>query len=288
MTADAERQPASRTSLVSSLTALDTRFELFSRGLYIYTALLVLFLWAPLVVVVFLSFAVNPTSVFPFEGFTLGHYAATALNARLLRTAGTSAQIATISASFATVIGVLASFGIVRYRFAFRRLFLTVGLLPLIIPGVVFGASFFIFFNTFVDNSTGFWPVVIAHTAYGFPFVLLAVMSRLVTFDRSLEECARDLGADVSQAFWDVTFPLIRPAIIAGFLFAWIRSFEDFMRALFISGTMNVLTIEMFSLINFGQVIPMNVVSTIIFVLVAVGLVVAMYAGRVVEFTVRR
>lgn len=271
-----------------SLTGLNDRYALFTRGLYLYTALLVLFLWTPLVVVVFLSFAQNPFSIFPFEGFTLEHYAATALNERLVRTAGTSAQIATISATFATVIGVLASFGIVRYQFAFRRLFLTVGLLPLIIPGVVFGASFFIFFNTFVDNSTGFWPVVIAHTAYGFPFVLLAVMSRLVTFDRSLEECARDLGADVPQTFRDVTFPIIRPAIVAGFLFAWIRSFEDFMRALFVSGTMNVLTIEMFSLINFGRTVPVNVVSTIIFFLVAVVILLALNANRLVAFADRR
>lgn len=273
------------------LNRINDDYGLVTRGFYLYTVLLVLFLWTPLVVVVFLSFAENPNAVFPFEGFTLRHYTgdwegaisgtgSRALLDRLIRTTITSSQVATVSASFATVLGVLASFGVVRYRFALRRLFVTVSILPLIIPGVVFGAAFFLLFNTFVDDSTGFWPLVIAHTAYGFPFVFLAVTSRLVTFDTSLEECARDLGASIPGAFRDITFPIIRPAIIAGFLFAWIRSLEDFTRALFISGTMNVLTTDMFSLISFGRTVPMNVVSTLIFLLAAVIILIVMSLGR--------
>ena len=258
--------------------------SLVTNGFYLYTALLVLFLWTPLLIVVFLSFAENSTAIFPFEGFTLRHYAATALNERLIEAALMSIQIATVSASGATVLGVLASFGIVRYKFRFKGAFVTAGLLPLVIPGVIFGASLLIFYNTILDSSTGFWPLVLAHSVYGFPFVMLAVLSRLYTFDESLEESARDLGADLPRAFWDITFPIIRPAIGAGFLFAWIRSFEDFMRALFISGTLNVLTIEMFSLIRFGRTAPINVVSSIIFVLIAVVLVVAMRLGNVVDY----
>lgn len=288
---DQVAEPGQRDGTVHStwtrLRAMADRFDLVGRGFFSYTVLLVLFLWAPLVVVVVLSFAENSGSIFPFEGFTLGHYSATAANERLIRAAFTSVQVATASATIATVLGVLASFGIVRFRFRFKKLYVTVGLLPLIIPGVIFGSAFFIFYDSFVDYSTGFWPLVVAHSAYGFPFVMLAVMARLHTFDRSLEESARDLGADIPGAFRDITFPLIRPAIGAGFLFAWIRSFEDFMRALFISGTMNVVTIEMFSLIRFGRTVPLNVVSTIILVLVAVTLLIAMYAGSVVDYVAR-
>lgn len=258
-------------------------YDFLAGGLYLYTALLVLFLWAPLVVVVFLSFAENPTAVFPFEGFTLEHFGATALNEKLILSAFTSFQIAVVSASIATVLGVLASFGVVRYDFRFKSLFVTIGILPMIIPGVIFGTSFFIFFNSLVDDSTGFFPLVLAHSAYGFPFVLLAVLARLYTFDESLEECARDLGATPFETFRDITFPIIRPAIGAGFLFAFIRSFEDFTRALFISGQVDVITIEMFSLMNQGGTIPMNVVSTIILVAVAAVLVVAMNLGNIVD-----
>lgn len=285
------REARRLTSLRVFLNGVNDRYGVVTRGFYLYTVLLVLFLWTPLVVVVFLSFAENPNSIFPFEGFTIRYYtgdwagsisgtSSSELVRRLVRTAMTSVHVATTAASMATVLGVLASFGVVRYRFAFRRLFVTFSILPMIIPGVVFGASFFLLFNTFVDKSTGFWPLVIAHTAYGFPFVFLAVTSRLVTFDASLEECARDLGASIPQAFLDITFPIIRPAIIAGFLFAWIRSLEDFTRALFISGTMNVLTTDMFSLISFGRVVPMNVVSTLLFVIAAVVILVVMRLGR--------
>ena len=257
--------------------------DVITGGLYLYTVLLVLFLWLPLAVVVFLSFAKNTDAVFPFQGFTLVHFASTALNRRLLMSAFTSIQVATVSASLATVLGVLASFGIVRYDIPGKNLFVTVGILPLIIPGVVFGASFFIFFNTLLGDSTGFIPLVVAHSAYGFPFVMLAVVSRLYTFDESLEECARDLGATTIQTFREITFPIIRPAIAAGFLFAFIRSFEDFIRALFISGTVDVITIEMFSLIDQGGATPMNVVSTVILAVVALLLLVAMSIGNVVD-----
>jgi len=271
-------------SMVSQLREFARNYEFITGGLYLYTIVLILFLWAPLVVVVFLSFASNPTAVFPFEGFTLEHFQATALNEAVLLSGFTSIQVAFVSASIATVLGVLASFGVVRIQFRFKNLFVTVGLLPMIIPGVIFGTSFFIFFNTFFDNSTGFLPLVLAHSAYGFPFVLLAVLARLYTFDESLEECARDLGATPLETFRDITFPIIRPAIGAGFLFAFIRSFEDFTRALFISGQLDILTIEMFSLINQGGTIPMNVVSTIILIGVTVVLVIVMSLGDVVRY----
>jgi len=256
--------------------------NLTSRLFYSYTVLLVLFLWLPLVIVVFLSFAENPTAVFPFEGFTFEHFTATAANENLIESAFVSLQVATVSATLATMLGVLASFGIARYDFRLKGLFVTSSILPLIIPGVIFGTSFFIFFDTLLDSGTGFVPLVLAHSAYGFPFALLAVLSRLYTFDESLEEGARDLGATVPETFWDITFPIIRPAIAAGFLFAFIRSFEDFTRALFISGQLDVLTIEMFSLINQGGTVPMNVVSTLILAVVTVAVLVAMSIGNVV------
>lgn len=307
MTVDQAEPPiqgsAHRVNRLSSIRLLinmyDDKYDLVTRGFYLYTALLILFLWTPLAVVIFLSFAENPNSIFPFEGFTIRYFvgdwagsisgtSSAELINRLIRTGMTSVHVATTAASLATVLGVLASFGVVRNRFAFRRLFVTVSILPMIIPGVVFGAGFFLLFNTFVEQSTGFWPLVIAHTAYGFPFVFLAVTSRLVTFDTALEECARDLGASIPEAFRDVTFPIIRPAIIAGFLFAWIRSLEDFTRALFISGQMNVLTTDMFSLISFGRIVPMNVVSTLLLFLAGAVIIIVMSLGRAERAVVKR
>ncbi|MFB6299021.1 MAG: ABC transporter permease [Halobacteriales archaeon] len=253
-------------------------------GLYGFTVLMLLFLWVPLVTVVFLSFAGNPATIVPFEGFTLVHYADTFADDALMTSLVNSLQIATIAATIATVLGVLASFGLVRYEFSFKETVRTFGILPLIIPGVIMGLSMLIFFRSVVGILTGFLTVVLTHSVYGFPFVMLPVMSRLYSFDESLEESARDLGADTFETFRDITFPLIAPAIGAGFLFAWIRAFEDFIRAFFVRGTMKLLTTQMYGMITYGLGSRMNAISTLIIGLIAALLAIGMNYGNVSKY----
>jgi len=253
-------------------------------GLYGFSGLMLLFLWIPLFVMVFLSFAANPATVVPFEGFTLAHYVETFADDALIGSLFNSLQVATISASIATVLGVLASFGLVRYEFPFKETFRTFGILPLIIPGVILGLSMLIFFRSLVGIGTGFLTVVLTHSVYGFPFVMLPVTARLYGFDESLEESARDLGADTVDAFIDVTLPIIAPAIGAGFLFAWIRSFEDFIRAFFVRGTTRIVTTQMYGMIKYGLGNRMNAISTVIIVIIAVTLALAMNFGNVSQF----
>ncbi|MDY6818799.1 MAG: ABC transporter permease [Halobacteriales archaeon] len=257
---------------------------LLGYGLYAYTVLMLLFLWIPLVTMVFLSFADNPATIVPFEGFTLAHYADTFADEALMTSLVNSMQTATIAATIATVLGVLASFGLVRYEFPFKETVRTFGILPLIIPGVILGLSMLIFFRSVVGILTGFLTVVLTHSVYGFPFVMLPVSSRLYSFDESLEESARDLGADTFETFRDITFPLIAPAIGAGFLFAWIRAFEDFIRAFFVRGTMKLLTTQMFGMITYGLGSRMNAISTLIIGLIAVLLAIGMNYGAVSEY----
>ena len=138
-----------------------------------------------------------------------------------------------------------------------------------------------IFFRSLVGIGTGFLTVVLTHSVYGFPFVMLPVTARLYSFEESLEESARDLGADTVDAFVDVTLPIIAPAIGAGFLFAWIRSFEDFIRAFFVRGTADVLTTSMFSMIKYGTAPKMNAISSFIVFVIAAMLAVAMNVGNV-------
>ena len=105
-----------------------------------------------------------------------------------------------------------------------------------------------------------------------------------MTFDESLEEAARDLGAGPLETFRDVTLPIVAPAVGAGFLFAWIRSFEDFIRAFFVKGTMDVLTTAMFSMIKYGAAPKMNAISSFIVFVIAVVLAVAMNLGNVTGY----
>ncbi|MFC4450615.1 ABC transporter permease [Halorussus aquaticus] len=260
---------------------------LLGRSLYVVAGALLVFLWIPLAVMIVLSFTVNASTFFPFRGVTLSHYAATFADGALMTSLWHSVQVATLAASIATVLGVLASFALARYAFPLKETYRTFGILPMVIPGVVLGIALLIYFRTLlpqlfgIEITPGFWTVVLTHSVYGLPFVLLIVTSRLYTFDESLEEAARDLGADPLTVFRDVTLPIVAPAIGAGFLFAWIRSFEDFIRAFFVRGTMDVLTTSMFSMIKYGTAPKMNAISSFIVFVIAAVLAVAMNVGNV-------
>ena len=271
----------------ASVFDYERREQLLKYGLYAVAGALLVFLWIPLAVMMFLSFAVNASTIFPFKGFTFAHYTATVADGALLTAVWHSVQIATLAAAVATVLGVLASFALARYDFPLKETYRTFGILPMVIPGVVLGIALLIYFRTLLPQLfgivivPGFWTVVLTHSVYGFPFVVLMVTARLYTFDESLEEAARDLGADPLTTFRDVTLPIVAPAIGAGFLFAWIRSFEDFIRVYFVKGTLNVLTTSMFSMIKYGTAPKMNAISSLIVFAIAVVLAVAMNVGNV-------
>jgi ABC-type spermidine/putrescine transport system permease subunit II len=260
---------------------------LLRAGLYGFAALMMLFLWIPLLVIVVLSFAESPT-LLPFEGFTLEHYLGLAGEASLRESVVVSFLIATLSAAIATALGVLASFALTRYRFTLREIYRTFGIVPMIIPGVILGVGLRFYFRLMVDIPLGFVSTVLTHSLYGLPFVLLIVTARLYTFDESLEEAARDLGADPITTFRDVTLPVIAPAVGAGFLFAWVRSFEDYIRALFVSGiTIQPLTQWMFGKItkaSAGNLLTLNAVSTLVVLAIAVALAIAMNVGNVTGY----
>ncbi|GAD51286.1 spermidine Putrescine ABC transporter permease component potC [Halarchaeum acidiphilum MH1-52-1] len=253
-------------------------------ALYAVAVLTLVFLWAPLLVMIFLSFATNSSTVFPFEGFTLSNYAQTLADTGLLTAVFHSVEIATIAAAIATVLGVLGAFGLARIDFRLKEFYRTFGILPMVVPGVVLGMALLIYFRTIIGVTTGFWTVVATHSLYGLPFVLLPVTARLYSFDRSLEEAARDLGSGTLATFAEVTLPIIGPSVAAGFMFAWIRSFEDFIRVYFVKGTFDVLTTAMYSMIKYGSAPEMNAISSLLVFAIAVLLAVAMVGGDVTGY----
>lgn len=261
-----------------------TSGRLLGLGLYGYLIAVMAFLWIPLVAIIVLSFAVNADVIFPFQGFTLHNYASTFADDALMGSLLNSVLIATVSATIATVLGLLTAFGVVRYDFPFKESFRTFAVLPMIIPGVILGIALLIFFRSLVRTNTGFLTIILTHSVYGFPFVFLPVTARLYSFDESLEEAARDLGAGQLTTFRDVTLPIIAPAVLAGFIFAFIRSFEDFIRVLFVRGPMKVLTISMYGMIKYGNAPKMNAISTFILFVMAVLLAVGMNIGDVISY----
>ena len=259
--------------------------RLLGTSLYVVSGLLLLFLWVPLAIIIFLAFAENAVTIFPFEGLTLDNFRLALSSDSMRASLAGSFTIATVAASVATVLGVLASFALTRYRFRLREVYRTFGIIPMVIPGIILGVALRIYFQNLLGILPGFATVVLAHSLYGLPFVLLIVSARLYTFDESLEEAARDLGADPLTVFRDVTLPVIAPAVGAGFLFAWIRSFEDYIRALFLTGpNTDVLTIWMFSRIRQLDAPELNAVSAVIVFGIAIALAVAMNVGNVTGY----
>ncbi len=194
----------------------------------------------------------------------------------MLEAAWISLRIGFVSASAATVLGTLAALALVRAgRFHGRTGFSAMVYAPLVMPEVITGLSLLLLFVA-IDADRGFWTVTIAHTTLTICFVTVVVQSRLIGFDRSLEEAAMDLGCPPMKTFLAVTLPLIFPAIAAGWLLAFTLSLDDLVIASFTTGPgATTLPIRIYSQVRLGVKPEINAICTIMIGLVAVGLVVA-------------
>jgi putrescine transport system permease protein len=189
--------------------------------------------------------------------------------------------VALVSATLATILGTLAAVTLTRYgRFRGRALFTGMVYAPLVMPEVITGLSLLLLFVT-IGLDRGFWTVTIAHTTFAMCFVTVVVQSRLVTFDRSLEEAAMDLGATPLTTFISVTLPLIAPAIAAGFLLAFTLSLDDLVIASFTSGPgATTLPMRIYSQVRLGVTPEINAASSILIGVVTVGVIAATLAGK--------
>jgi putrescine transport system permease protein len=209
-------------------------------------------------------------------GFSTRWYATLVHTQALVESAWITLRIALLSAALATVLGTLAAVALVRYgRFAGRTLFTGLVYAPLVMPDVITGLALLLFFVS-IDLDRGFWTVTLAHTTVSLCFVTVVVQARLVTFDRSLEEAALDLGATPWRAFMSVTLPLIAPAVGAGFLLAFTLSLDDLVIASFTSGPgATTLPMRIYSQVRLGVTPEINAASTILIGIVAMGVALA-------------
>ena len=240
-----------------------------------------LFLYAPIVLVVIFSFN-DSTSTTVWSGFSLRWYDELLRNASVVQAAGLSLEIAFASASGATILGTLVAFVLSRYgRFQGRTLLATMATAPLVMPEIVLGSALLLLFVG-MEGLTG-WPqhrgfvtITLAHIVYTAAFVTLTVQARLAGIDRSIEEAAADLGATPLVSFFQVTVPLIAPGIIAGWLLGFSISLDDVVITQFTSGPgSTTLPLLIFSLVRRGVKPDINAVATIfvgVAVLVTAGL----------------
>jgi spermidine/putrescine transport system permease protein len=232
----------------------------------IYAGLAIAYLLIPIAVIILFSFN-NPTGKYNFTwvGFTLDHwehvFSLPDLNDALVK----SLEIALIATIVSTIIGTLMALALVRYQFFGRRTTNFLIVVPMATPEIVLGASLLSFFLILGTPSLGTATLMIAHIMFCISFVVVVVRSRLIGFDRSLEEAAQDLGASPVQTFWRVTFPLILPGVIAGALLAFALSIDDFVVSNFNSGTTVTFPLYIFGAAQRGIPVEVNAVATILF-----------------------
>jgi len=243
-------------------------------------ALGIIFLYLPIVILVIYSFNASHL-VAVWGGWSLHWYAALAEDAPLLDSAFISIRLALVSASAATILGTLAALALVRFgRFRGRLPLAAMIYAPLVMPEVITGLSLLLLFVA-ISADRGFWTVAIAHTTMATCFVAVVVQSRLVDFDRSLEEAAMDLGASPLKTFFAVTLPLILPAIAAAWMLAFALSLDDLVIASFTTGPgATTLPIRIYSAVRLGVKPEMNAVCSIMVAVVGIAVIGASLLGK--------
>ena len=232
------------------------------------------FLYLPIVLLVVWSFNASKL-VTVWGGFSTRWYAALLQDDQLLAAAWVTVRVGLLSATGATLLGTLAAIALVRGgRFRGRTAFSGMVYAPLVMPEVIMGLSLLLLFVA-MKFDRGFWTVVLAHTTFTLSYVAVVVHSRLVTFDRSLEEAAQDLGCTPAQSFLKVTLPNIFPAVLAGWMLAFTLSLDDLVIASFTSGPgATTLPMRIYSQVRLGVTPEINAVCTLLIATVATGIIV--------------
>ncbi len=241
------------------------------------------FLYLPIVLLVIFSFNESKL-VTVWAGFSTKWYASLFQNQALMDAAWVTIRVALLSATIATILGTLAALALTRYRrFHGRVLFSGMVYAPLVMPEVITGLSLLLLFVA-LGLDRGFWTITLAHITFTMCFVAVVVQSRLVTFDRSIEEAAQDLGATPVATFFQVTLPVIAPAVFSGWVLAFTLSLDDLVIASFTTGPgATTLPMKIYSQVRLGVTPEINAACTILIGIVAFGVLVASIVTRARE-----
>lgn len=244
------------------------------------------FLYIPLVLVVVYSFNDSRIATV-WGGFSTRWYGELLRNEQVLDAAFLSLRIAFTSATFATILGTMAGLALARFsRFRGRTLFTGMITSPMVMPEVITGLSLLLFFVTLQQltgwpGQRGFSTITIAHTTFSMAYVAIIVQSRLSGMDESLEEAAMDLGGRPLRVVFDITLPLIAPAMVAGWLLAFTLSLDDLVIASFVSGPgSSTLPMYIFSKVKLGVSPDINALATLIIAFISAGVLVAWLVTR--------
>jgi putative spermidine/putrescine transport system permease protein len=248
--------------------AYESRGQRWTRhALWVYVTLVLVFLMAPILVIVPLSFSAGSFLYFPLPGLSLRWYADFFTSDLWLPSLRNSLVVGAGATTLATALGTLAAFGFWRARFAGRRFLFALLLSPLVVPVIIVAVGVYFAFAP-LGLTDGFLGLTLAHAALGAPFVLVTVLSTLSGFDRSLLDAAASLGAAPWVAFRRVALPIVFPGIFSGALFAFATSFDEVVVALLLTGPgQRTLPLQMFAGINQEISLTITAAGTLLVVL---------------------
>lgn len=242
----------------------------------IYATLVYVFLYLPIGIIALFSFSAG-RSASQMQGFSLQWYGKALSNPFVVDALQTSASVAFVSAVLASVFGTMAALALTGMTGRIRVLFDAMVYVAIMIPGIVIGIATLIALVTLFDTvnpwlesltgyrlSMGFASLTAAHVLFTMSLVIVIVRARIEALDRTLIEASGDLGAGPLATFWQVTLPLLAPAILAGFLLSFTFSFDDFIIAFFVAGSETTLPIYIFSSIRRGVTPEINAIGTMV------------------------
>jgi len=233
----------------------------------LYTILVYVWMFTPIVAVVLLSFNPQQFGSFPMEGFSFKWYVKLAQNATILGAFKNSLVLGSLTAVIATAIAIPAAMAFVRYDFPGKESLNTLLLAPIMVPEVVLGVSLLLFIR-WLQMPKSFALLLIGHVVLTIPYILLVVQARLVGIKREYEEAALSLGASPFQTFMQITFPLLAPAIFAGMLFSFTISFDDVTATLFWATAQNqTVPVKIFSMLRNSISPEINALGAVMIVL---------------------
>jgi len=249
------------------------------RLIRVFFGLVLLFLYAPIVILLIFSFNKASVPAFPLTGFTTHWYHAFATNSEMQAALKTSALVAVLSSAIAVALGVLASIALSRRAFRGKALVTALLLTPLVIPLIVLGISLLLLYHE-LGIELSLLTVAIGHVVISLPYTILVLLPRLLQIDRSLNEAAYDLGAGPLTTFRRVTLPLILPAVVSAFLIAFTTSFDEYAVASFLIGSRQTFPIFLYSQLRFPDKLPQVIAVAVVVLAVSIAVIVLAELGR--------
>ncbi|HET7136831.1 MAG TPA: ABC transporter permease [Gaiellaceae bacterium] len=246
-------------------------------GLGIWVALVLAFLYVPIVIICLYAFNKSNVQSWPIPGLTTRWFSPAIHNGDVQKALWLSLECAAMATGAALALGSLAAFGVHRFRFFGREAISFLLVLPIALPGIITGMALSSYFTWWGINLS-FWTIVIGHATFCVVVVYNNVLARLRRVPGSLTEASMDLGADGWQTFRYVTFPSISTALISGGLLAFALSFDEVIVTTFTAGAQNTLPIWIFGQIRLGQQLPQ--VNVVVFLILAVTIVPVALAQR--------